>query len=46
MATSSKTLAEEMPEAYKNVHKVVDAVEKAQLADKIASLKPKLVIKG
>lgn len=46
MSTSSKTLAEEMPEAYKDVHSVVDAVQEARLANKVAVLKPKLVIKG
>ncbi len=46
MATSGKTVAEEMPDAYKDVDKVVDAVEKAQLAGKVARLTPRLVIKG
>lgn len=46
MATSGKTVAEEMPDAYKDVDKVVDAVEDAKLAGKVARLKPHLVIKG
>jgi len=46
MATSGKTVAEEMPDAYKDVDKVVDAVEEAKLAGKVARLKPRLVIKG
>ena len=46
MATSGRTVAEEMPDAYKDVDKVVDAVEEAQLAGKVARLKPRLVIKG
>lgn len=46
MATSGKTVAEEMPDAYKDVDKVVDAVEQAKLAGKVARLKPRLVIKG
>ena len=46
LATSSRTLAEEMPDAYKNIHEVVDAVQEARLADKVALLKPKLVVKG
>ena len=46
MATSGRTVSEEMPDAYKDVDKVVDAVEKAQLAGKVARLKPRLVIKG
>lgn len=43
---SLKTLAEEMPEAYKDVHDVVDAVSGAGLAKKVARLKPLAVIKG
>jgi len=46
MATSGRTVAEEMPDAYKDVDKVVDAVEEAKLAGKVARLKPRLVIKG
>ncbi|MGD2170241.1 MAG: RtcB family protein [Chlamydiota bacterium] len=46
LATSSRTIAEEMPDAYKNVDHVVEAVEKAGLAKKIARLKPSMVIKG
>ncbi len=46
MATSGRTVAEEMPDAYKDVDKVVDAVEEARLAGKVARLKPRLVIKG
>jgi len=46
MATSGKTVAEEMPDAYKDVDKVVDAVVEAKLAGKVARLKPRLVIKG
>jgi tRNA-splicing ligase RtcB (3'-phosphate/5'-hydroxy nucleic acid ligase) len=46
MATSLRTVAEEMPDAYKNVDEVVDAVEEAGLARKVARLKPALVIKG
>lgn len=46
MATSGKTVAEEMPDAYKDVDKVVDAVEEAKLAGKVARLRPRLVIKG
>ncbi|MBN1906227.1 MAG: RtcB family protein [Deltaproteobacteria bacterium] len=40
------TLKEEMPEAYKDVSKVVDAVHNAGLARKIARLRPLGVIKG
>jgi len=41
-----KTLAEEMPEAYKDVHDVVDAVAGAGLATRVAKMKPLMVIKG
>jgi tRNA-splicing ligase RtcB len=40
------TLAEEMPDAYKNVSDVVDVIEKSGIAKKIARLKPLGVIKG
>ncbi len=40
------TLKEEMPEAYKDVSKVVEAVSNAGLARKIARLRPLGVIKG
>lgn len=46
MASSGRTVAEEMPDAYKDVDVVVDAVQKAGLADKVVRLKPRLVIKG
>jgi tRNA-splicing ligase RtcB len=46
MASSFRTVAEEMPDAYKNVDEVVDAVEEAGLAKKVARLRPHLVIKG
>ncbi len=40
------TLAEEMPEAYKDVSEVVDAVSGAQISRKVARLRPLGVIKG
>lgn len=46
MATSKRTIAEEMPDAYKNVDEVVEAVQEANLAKMVARLKPSLVIKG
>ncbi len=46
MASSFRTVAEEMPDAYKNVDEVVAAVEEAALASRVARLKPHLVIKG
>ncbi len=41
-----ETLAEEMPEAYKNVSDVVNAVAGAGISKKVAKLKPMGVIKG
>lgn len=46
MATSFRTIAEEMPDAYKNVDEVVAACQEAGLAKMVARLKPKLVLKG
>lgn len=46
MAHSYRTIAEEMPDAYKNVDEVVEAVQEAGLANRVARLKPELVIKG
>jgi tRNA-splicing ligase RtcB len=45
-ARSWKGLAEEQPEAYKNVNIVVDVVQEAGLAKKVARLRPIGVIKG
>ncbi|MEE4310361.1 MAG: RtcB family protein, partial [candidate division KSB1 bacterium] len=39
-ATGRRTLAEEMPEAYKDVSQVVDAVSGAHISHKVARLKP------
>jgi tRNA-splicing ligase RtcB len=44
--TSRKTLAEEIPEAYKDAGTVVDVVDRAGIARKVARLKPAAVIKG
>ena len=46
LASSGRTIAEEMPDAYKNVDDVVLAVEEAGLAFRAVRLKPHLVIKG
>lgn len=46
MASSFRTIAEEMPDAYKDVDQVVAATEKAGLAQIVARLRPKLVVKG
>jgi tRNA-splicing ligase RtcB len=40
------TVAEEMPEAYKDVSDVVDVVHRAGLARRVARLIPRGVIKG
>lgn len=46
LASSKRTVAEEMPDAYKDVDAVVEATEEAGLAKRVARLKPSLVIKG
>jgi tRNA-splicing ligase RtcB len=46
MASSTRTVSEEMPDAYKDVDVVVAAVEEARLANRVARLKPHLVMKG
>jgi len=46
MASSYRTIAEEMPDAYKNVDDVVQACQEAGLANIVARLKPHLVVKG
>jgi tRNA-splicing ligase RtcB len=43
---SRGTIAEEAPDAYKDVADVVDAVEGAGISKKVAKLKPMGVIKG
>ncbi|MGC8654442.1 MAG: RtcB family protein [Candidatus Kryptoniota bacterium] len=43
---SKSGLTEEMPDAYKDVSKVVEVVHKAGIARKVAQLKPLAVIKG
>jgi tRNA-splicing ligase RtcB len=45
-STGRSTLAEEMPEAYKDIDEVVDAVHGAGLSKKVARLRPIGVIKG
>ncbi|HHT9118500.1 MAG TPA: RtcB family protein [Candidatus Hypogeohydataceae bacterium YC38] len=45
-ATGWATLAEEIPEAYKDVTEVVDVVHNAGIARKVVQLKPLGVIKG
>ncbi|MFA6915081.1 MAG: RtcB family protein [Parachlamydiales bacterium] len=45
-ANSTRTIVEEMPDAYKDVDVVVAAVQEAGLAQMVARLKPSLVVKG
>ena len=46
MAAGMATVAEEMPEAYKDVADVVDVVAGAGISRKVAQLRPLGVIKG
>ena len=46
MAAGMATVAEEMPEAYKDVTAVVDVMEAAGVSLKVARLRPLAVIKG
>lgn len=46
MATGRSTVAEEMPEAYKDVADVVEVVHQAGICKKVAQLRPIGVIKG
>ncbi len=46
VASSYRTIAEEMPDAYKNVDAVVEAVQEAGLANMVCKLTPHLVLKG
>jgi tRNA-splicing ligase RtcB len=46
MAAGMATVAEEMPEAYKDVANVVDVVHGAGVATRVARLRPIGVIKG
>lgn len=46
LARDSDTLAEEMPEAYKDVNLVVESLTNAGIAQKVVRLKPLIVIKG
>ena len=44
--TGRSTLAEEMPEAYKDISQVVDVVHGAGISRKVARLRPVAVVKG
>ena len=46
LAAGRRTIAEEMPEAYKDVSRVVDAVAQAGLATPVVRLRPLGVVKG
>jgi tRNA-splicing ligase RtcB len=46
MAQGRATLAEEMPEAYKDVERVVDVMHAAGISRKVARLRPMGVVKG
>ncbi len=46
MARNKSTIAEEMPEAYKDVAQVVTAIEEAGIARSVARLRPLAVLKG
>ena len=46
MAKGRRTIAEEVPQAYKDVSQVVDTVHQAGLSRKVARLRPMGVIKG
>ena len=46
MAASRGTLAEEAPEAYKDVSQVVEVVHRAGISRKVAKLRPWGVVKG
>jgi tRNA-splicing ligase RtcB len=45
-ASSFATVAEEIPDAYKDVAEVVDVVDRAGIGRKVARLKPMGVLKG
>jgi len=46
MATGRRTVAEEMPDAYKDIHSVVEVIEQAGISLRVARLRPLGVIKG
>ena len=45
-ADSRRTMAEEMPEAYKDVADVVDVMHESGIATKVVKLVPLAVVKG
>lgn len=45
-STSYRGVAEEAPDAYKNLHEVVEAAESAKLALRVGYLRPHICVKG
>jgi tRNA-splicing ligase RtcB len=46
MAAGKKTIAEEAPQAYKDVNEVVDVVHNAGISKRVCRMRPLGVIKG
>ncbi|MDD5689695.1 MAG: RtcB family protein, partial [Caldisericia bacterium] len=46
LSKNKEGLKEEAPEAYKDVEKVINALEEIKLIKKVAKMKPLIVIKG
>ena len=46
MAKGKRTVAEEAPDAYKDINRVVEVVHRAGISRKVARLRPLCVIKG
>ena len=46
MAAGRGTLAEEAPEAYKNVNEVVHVIHEAGISKRVARMRPLAVLKG
>ncbi|MFH1195292.1 MAG: RtcB family protein [bacterium] len=46
IAAGQKTIAEEMPHAYKDVSDVVEVMHNARIIVKVAKMRPVAVIKG
>ena len=42
----AETLAEEMPDAYKDISQVIEVVHGAGISKKVAKLRPMAVLKG
>ncbi len=46
MATGRRTVAEEMPDSYKDIHAVAEVIENAGISRRVARLRPVGVVKG